>query len=169
MDVVATRVRLEDIIEALEIESEEYLSFLNLDTGEVATVGRTLFSEAEEYGEESEEQPELPEWQQDEWETARQIARSDRFVSLPTKHDFHEWAVMNEFSLGQGSEAIRRELLDAIHGAGAFRHFKSLIRRLEIEQAWFEYRDSALKRMAIEWCEELGLDWQESRRGASPA
>src|SRR5207248_3152956 len=45
-------------------------------------------------------------------------------LQLPTKFDVHEWAVMRDFSYSVQSDTIREDLLNAIHGTGAFRHFK---------------------------------------------
>lgn len=62
-------VRLKDIVDALEMQFDETLSFLDCDTGEVVTVSRSLLSEAEE-SDDDDEEPDLPEWQNDEWEMA---------------------------------------------------------------------------------------------------
>ena len=55
----------------------------------------------------------------------------------------------------EGVLAIRREardredLIDAIHGNGAFLGFKSAIRRYHIEQDRYDFRDNALRDIAI--------------------
>jgi hypothetical protein len=49
---------------------------------------------------------------------------------------------MERFSNSQVRATSRDELLDAIHGAGAFRRFRSAIRRLGIEDDWFRFRQS---------------------------
>jgi hypothetical protein len=58
-------------------------------------------------------------------------------VSLPDAFEIHEWAIMERFSSRKASAAHRDELLDSIHGAGAFRSFRRAIRRLGIEDDWF--------------------------------
>ncbi len=67
---------------------------------------------------------------------------------------------MDEFSQSVKSARIREELLDAVHGAGAFRMFKSTIRRHHIESAWYKFREQALKQIAIDWCKENGIVWE---------
>ena len=47
-------------------------------------------------------------------------------------------------------------------GAGAFRHFKSAVRRLRIEQEWFRFRESALEEIAKAWLEENGIPVKSS-------
>ena len=47
-----TTVRLNDIVDALEMQFDESSSFLDLDTGQVETVSHVLLREAEESGDE---------------------------------------------------------------------------------------------------------------------
>ena len=136
LEVPAT-VHLNDVIDALEMQFNESLSYLDVDAGQVVTVSEDLLPEAEEPGG---EEPDLPDWQKDEWEVAKQIVSTDRFRPLPTKFDVHEWGIMEEFSRAAESESIRAELSRAIHGAGAFRNFKDTVRRLGIESGWFAFR-----------------------------
>ena len=91
---------------------------MDLDAGQVVTVSEDLLWEAEEPGD---EEPDLSDWQRDEWDTAKRIVSTDRFRPLPTKFDVHEWGIMQNFSRSVGSDGIRNDLLRVIHGAGAFR------------------------------------------------
>ena len=142
-------VRSDDIVDALEMQGDDYLSFLDLDTGEVETVSRELLGQAEESDEDEEPDDEDP-----DWAIAKRIASSGRFVKLPTKFDVHEWEIMREFADSVGSTRIREDLLGAIHGAGAFRHFKDTVQRHRIEKAWFAFRTEALRQIARDWCQE---------------
>jgi hypothetical protein len=150
--------RLNEIVEALEMPFDEATSFLNCDTGRVETVSNDLLREGEEP--DAGEDLNLPEWQAEEWEIAKLIVSTDRFIELPSKFDVHEWAIMEDFSNSVRSDAIREDLLDAIHGAGAFRHFKDNVRRHGIEAAWFAFRTEALRQIAIAWCEENQIAWE---------
>jgi hypothetical protein len=150
-------VRLSDIIESLEMQIDEYSACLDRDTGQVESVSGDLLHRAED----GNEDPDLPEWQKQEWEIARQIVSSHgRFLSLPSKFDVHEWETMRDFSLSVESVRIREDLLHAIHAAGAFRNFKDTVRRHAIEPAWFAFRAKALKQIAIDWCEENHIVWE---------
>ena len=150
-------VRLNDIVDALEMQLDESSSFLDLDTGRVETVTDVLLREAEES---SDEEPDLPAWQKPEWEIAKRIVSTDRFQELPTKFEVHEWAIMQDFSSSVESERIREDLLQAIHGAGAFQNFKNTLRRHGIESAWFAFRTEALRQIALGWCEENQIPWE---------
>ena len=148
--IVAVKANLKAIIDALEAQTDESRSFFDPDTGEVYQVSLEMIGAAED----GEEDPDIPEWQEPEWELAKRIVASDRILPLPTKFDVDEWEIMNEFSASVEKIAVRNDLLDAIHGPGAFRSFKSAIRRHRIEQDWHDFRDQALRDIAAEWCKE---------------
>jgi hypothetical protein len=93
----------------------------------------------------------LPEWQQETLPKMREALESGDFFSLPDKFEIHEWAMMERFSSSQARAARRNELLDAIHGAGAFRSFRIAIRRLGIEHDWFRFRQSEFEEIAKDW------------------
>jgi len=154
---MAATVLLSDIVVALEMQIDEAYSFLDLDTGQVETVSRDLLSAAEE---DTGEDPDLPDWQDEEWKIAKRIVSTDRFLKLPDKFDVHEWEIMQEFSLSVSSERIREDLLGAIDGKGAFRYFKDTVRRHRIESNWFRFRTDALRQIAIDWCEEHDIAWR---------
>ena len=152
---MSATVRLKDIVDVLEMQFDEMPSFLDLDTGEVHTVSVDLIHEAD-----ASEDDEDTEDDDEEWKMAKRIAFLDRVLKLPTKFDVHEWNIMEEFSESVRRERIREELLDAIHGPGAFRSFKSAIRRHNIEQDWYAFRAEALRQIAIDWCEEHDIPWE---------
>src|ERR1022692_2278176 len=64
LEAMPANVRLNDIVDALEMQFDESSSSLDLDTGQVETVSHALLHEAEES---DEEMPDLPTWQKYEW------------------------------------------------------------------------------------------------------
>lgn len=56
---------------------------------------------------------------------------------------------------------IQNELAHAIRGKGAFRKFKDTIRYYGIEQQWYDNQKEACKQIAIQWCQEEGLEYEE--------
>ena len=65
LEAMPATVRLNDIVDALEMQFDESSSFLDRDTGRVETVSQVLLREAEESGDD--EEPDLPTWQKQEW------------------------------------------------------------------------------------------------------
>jgi Uncharacterised protein family (UPF0158) len=157
LETMPAPVRLNDIVDALDLQFDEFSSYLDLDTGHVVTVSEHLLGKA---AEPSAEEPDLPTWQKDEWEIAKQVVSTERFQELPTKFDVHEWAIMQDFSRSVQSDSIREDPLHAIHGAGAFRNFKDTLRRHGIESGWFAFRAEALRQIALNWCEQNQIVWE---------
>jgi len=67
---------------------------------------------------------------------------------------------MRDFADEQQNDRVRETLNDAIHGTGAFRHFKSAIYRLGIEDSWYRYRREAFEEIARGWLEENHLAYK---------
>ena len=55
---------------------------------------------------------------------------------------------------GKNQDTLER----AIQGRGAFRRFKDKLYDLNLEQNWYDYRDSAYERIAKEWCKKYNID-----------
>lgn len=159
---MAHAVHLEKILEALELQFDGYASYLDLDSGEVHTLSEELIGAAEEAGEDAISPPEdlEIEFEDEEWEAARRVAFSNRLVALPTQFDIDEWAIMRNFAIAQDDQRLRDELLHAIRGAGAFRHFKSTVRGSGAEGAWYAFRDQAFRQIAIDWCGQHDIAWE---------
>jgi hypothetical protein len=152
------KVSLKDIVDALEMQSDEDFYFLDRQTGKVEFVSRDVLGIAEDGG----TIDDVLEWQEDQFEVAEaRLADWDRFEKLPTKHDIHEWEIMREFAESVEPERLSDELQNAIRGAGAFRYFKDTLRRYRREQDWYAFRAAALRQIAIDWCEQNGIEYNK--------
>lgn len=146
-------VKLSDLIEALEFDSDQHVTRVDLQNGCVVTVTGEVFSAVEEDDEEAQE--DLPDWQKEELEIAQAIVADsgERFVDAPDKFEFHEYRQMERF-IGQVEDTKAAEQLwRAIKGKGAFRYFKDTASRLGLLQQWYQYRDEALKQFVRDWAE----------------
>jgi hypothetical protein len=151
------RVKLRDVIEGMDLLSEDWQSYLDPETGEIVTVTDEARRLAED---EDVDLEDLADWEQESLAAARRVLESDRFLPLPDKFEINEWSIMEEFAEGRPNARQRGELLDSIHGRGAFRMFKSAIRRLGIEQEWYRFRDSEIEQIAKDWLEENGVEYE---------
>jgi uncharacterized protein UPF0158 len=150
-------VSLRDVIDAMDLPNNDWTSYLNPRTGEIMTVtdeDRRLVED------EDLDEANLPDWQRESLPKVRAALESSDFLALPDKFEIHEWAIMERFANSQVREARRDALLDAIHGAGAFRSFRSTVRRLRIEEEWFSFRQSAFERIALGWLEAHGISFR---------
>jgi hypothetical protein len=152
---MAVVISLSEVVEAIELQTDDSVSYLNPDTGELVYVTDEMRDVVEEGETDS-----IPQWMREDIPKVREALESGRFLCLPSKFDVHEWAIMDGFSRAQENDRVREELLDAIHGSGAFRMFRSTIRRLGIEQAWYQFRGRALEDIAREWLEEHNLQYK---------
>ena len=90
-------VKLSELIEEFEFDSEEHVTKVNLQTGCVVTVDRSVVSAVQESEEKS--LGDLPDWPTPELEIARAIVEDsgERFVEAPDKFDFQENRHMERF------------------------------------------------------------------------
>ncbi|MCD8122581.1 MAG: UPF0158 family protein [Clostridiales bacterium] len=138
------KIKLQQVIDAIEEADDNWTGFYDSQTGETVWLGDTLLT-----GESYEELEEL-------------IETSDnRFYRFPTKFDIHEYSIMEDFVDDLPVGAIRNELMNAIRGRGAFRRFKDGIYYHGIEQQWYDYQADVYKRIAIRWCRDEGLEYEE--------
>ena len=149
-----TSAVLDDLIDALEEQSDSLFPFLDRETGEVELISDELLSLGEA---ESEEIDLLPDWQKEEAELAVLIETTDRYLRLPTPFDVHEWNIMANFCHQLRRDDIRERLLGVIHGNHAFRRFKDQIATHDLWKEWDGFRRQALAEIVRDWCEEEGI------------
>jgi hypothetical protein len=154
---MAVRVKLSDIIDGLESQSDRLTSYLNKKTGEIITVTEDEFMLAES----DEPTDDLSEWEQESREKVREIQDSDDYIALPSQFDIHEHSIMERFCRTIEDDKIRNEMYRAIQGRGAFRYFKDNIHRFNIVEDWYEYRAEAFKQIAIDWCQAYRIEYDE--------
>ena len=155
---MAVTIKLTDITEGLEFQSDEGSSYLNTMTGKV------VYCTDEELRAAEEEEPleDFPEWQHEAIRIAGEILETDHYLPLPTKFDIHEYRIMERFCYSVDDDDMRDDLCNAIRGRGAFRYFKDRIHWYGIAEDWYRYRDEALKEIAIAWCEENDIQFTET-------
>jgi hypothetical protein len=100
-------------------------------------------------------------WQKEYYQNLDMILDSDDCLKLPSKYDIHEYRIMQNYCYSIEDEALRREFLDGISAKGAFRMFKNLVYRHGFEEDWFDFRDKAFKKIAIDWLEDYGLPYKD--------
>jgi hypothetical protein len=151
-------VHLRDVVGELEGFDDTFRSFVNRATGELATVGVEELSAVEE----GYDLGAYPQWQREVIQKAEEVLASDDWLELPSKFEIHEWEIMRDFCYSLDDERLSRELLDAIHGSGAFRAFKKTIYYRGIEYHWYRFRQEALEQIARDWLERHEIPFAES-------
>jgi hypothetical protein len=146
---MAIPVKLSDIVDELDMQSDEVCCFINRMTGEIAHVGHDDFDDLVR------DEVDLPA----DTDLAMHLEESDDWHSLPTKFDIHDWDIMHGFSMNQ-DDPIQSELLEAVHGVEAFRMFRSTLDRLGLTDGWHQYRNSAYTKIATDALDELGIPYE---------
>lgn len=152
-------VKLDDLINEIEIQIDETFTYINTETGEVITLSREEMRAAED------EEPleNYPDWQRENIEKAIKIIEDENeaYLDFTLRNEYHEYEIVEKF-IGTLSEAeVREELFGAIQGRGAFRRFKDGIREHGVEKKWYEFKEKKIKDLVIKWCEENDLAIEE--------
>ena len=137
------KVKLDVILDAIELADDNYTYFLDLETGESVFLADELVTGLDNEGleDEIEENPE-------------------RYLRLPVKFEIHEYHIMEAFIWTlKGEKADKLE--SAIRGRGAFRRFKDMVYKMGISQQWYDFQAEYYRKLAIEWCQEHGLEYIE--------
>jgi Uncharacterised protein family (UPF0158) len=142
-------VKLSELIEALEFDSPEHVSKIDLQTGRLVMVDGAVMRAMEEGDEEA--LSDMADKEDSEIARAMVSDSGERFVDPPDKFEFHEYRQMERFIGTIENSKDAEQLLRAIKGNGAFRYFKDTAHRLGLLEQWYEYRDSAMKEFARDW------------------
>jgi hypothetical protein len=153
-------VKLQDIVDGMELQFEGSYTYLNRKTCEVITVSQEDLRTAEE--EEEETFKELPDWQQEDLKVAVDIIENfEDYEELPNKFEINEYDMMENFCYSLENQRNMDLLLDAIRSKGAFRRFKDKVIHLGIDEKWYAYRDQSYKQIAIDWCRDNKVEYEE--------
>ena len=139
MEVDDAVFSLQEVIDAIESASDDAQWFANIETGELYC----------RFG---------------NWDFFDEIENvyDDKWLSMPGRYERNDWRTMRDFAYELGG-ATCDELLDAIHGKGAFRNFRRCVERLGALQSWYAYKDERNCQLAIDWLEAHGLSWKDDR------
>lgn len=137
------KVKLDVILDAIEMADDNYTYFFDLETGESVFLVDELITGIDNEGLEDiiYENPE-------------------RFLRLPTKFEIHEYHIMEEFIWTLNAERADK-LNCVIQGRGAFRRFKDMVDRMGISQQWYDFQAQYYRKLAIEWCQDHSLTYTD--------
>jgi len=146
-------VKLQDVIDALELTSDSYSYFLDRRNGEIETITDEVWSAAED----DELISEYPEWERELILKAREIRNTDHFIELPGKSEIDSYEVMERFCHQYPNRRISENLSAVIKGKAAFRRFKDMVSDLGIQNEWNRFEHQSFEKIAIEWLEAAAI------------
>ena len=156
-------VALTQIVEGMQLQSDDMAAYLNTKTCQVVPVGDDELAAAEV----EDEARDLSDWEAEAIGIARAVLRGQDYVALPDRFEIDEYRMMERFASG-ADEAGRGRLLRAIRGSGAFRYFKDTVQELGLAQEWYSFRDRAYEQLAAEWCRDNEIEYTRATPPLGP-
>jgi len=152
---VTAVISLRDVVEALDLQSDELSSYLDPNSGEIVTFNEEQAGIAErgDWGN-------APDWMRELLPKIKRALEDERMLPLPDRAHIDEWRMMQDFADQQEDCHCKVALSGAVHGSGAFPRFRRAIEQLGIEQQWYRYRDKAYELVARDWLEENKLKYR---------
>ena len=137
------KVKLQDVIDGIDMVSEDSTCHLDRETGEVLFISEIADNDYDD----------------DILELLEE--GSDRFIEFPSQWDRNDYQTMVDFieSLPQRKE--QNLLAISIDGSGAFRRFKYTASELGLLDDWYRFLNNAHRELAIEWCEDNEIEYEE--------
>ena len=136
------KVKLEDVLEAMDFVNDDMQYYYDVKNEKVLMIFDGMVD--------GEDNPELIAEIEDSF--------IEEYIPLPGQYEINEYRIMEEFVYNLPDGRNQDTLERAIQGRGAFRRFKDRLYDLNLEQKWYDYRDSAYERIAKEWCEKYNID-----------
>jgi hypothetical protein len=123
------KIKLSEIVNELEMQSEEISCFFSKKTGEFYGISHEDFEAAES----GHSLGSYPEWQHKSIQIALDIIDNMHdYIKLPSQFDIDEYRIMEKFCFVVEDKKISESLYNAIKGKGAFRRFKDSIHEFGI-------------------------------------
>lgn len=137
------KVKLQDVIDGIDMVSEDSTCYLDRETGEVLFISEIADNDYDD----------------DILELLEE--GSDRFIEFPSQWDRNDYQTMVDFieSLPQRKE--QNLLAISINGSGAFRRFKYTASELGLLDDWYRFLNNAHRELAIEWCKDNEIEYEE--------
>ena len=133
------KVKLSEVIDALEFTNDEIEYYYNLDNGEIFMSNIGEFENLNE-----DELDEL----------------FEKSIMLPTRYDINEYEMMEDFTETIEDTRLQNQLYISLNGSGAFRRFKDTCINYDIIDDWYKFRDEKYKEVAINWCKDNNIEFE---------
>jgi hypothetical protein len=156
-------VDLNRLIEEMDMQFEDYTILVNKKTGEIVTVSSDNLRDIED-GEIEPPYTDYQDWEKEELKLCEEIIDNyDNYVEIPSKYDINEYEIMEDFCYSIEDNKLSNKMCQAISKRGAFRRFKDNIRYYDLEEDWYKFKEERLKEIAIKWCEDNDLEYEENK------
>jgi len=133
------KVKLDEVIDALDFTNDEIEYYYNPDNGEIFMSNIGEFENLNE-----DELDEL----------------FEKSIMLPTRYDINEYEMMEDFTETIEDDRLQNQLYISLNGSGAFRRFKDTCINFDIIDDWYKFRNERYKEFAMNWCKENNIEFE---------
>lgn len=137
------KVKLQDVIDGIDMVSEDSTCYLDRETGEVLFISEIADNDYDD----------------DILELLEE--GSDRFIEFPSQWDRNDYQTMVDFIESFPQRKEQNLLAISINGSGAFRRFKYTASELGLLDDWYRFLNNAHRELAIEWCKDNEIEYEE--------
>ena len=138
------KIKLSELIQALDFVIEEGNTYYDMETGEVHSVGDGMIDGKRAPKEEIEA-----------------FDDEDRYLSLPTREAGDDYEIMRDYVYSLPEGKLQSRLFQAISGRGAFRIFRETLEDFGREDDWERFHDAKIEEIGREWAEQNEIEVEE--------
>ena len=151
------KVALKTLIENMYADTDSVSAYYCVSRNEFLMIDY----QARHWVEDQLEVKDAPEWMREQILQAKAIeaAYGKDYYLIPDKYEIDEEGMMKRFAHRINDVADSREVMDALKGREAYRLFRKAITDLGLTDQWHWYRNQCYREIAIEWCQQHGLDY----------
>jgi hypothetical protein len=139
---------MDDLMMAFDMNPDEHLQYLNLETGGIAIISE-FFDSFDEEGNAIYEE-----------EEKQRYCDDDKYIYIPVVESSDAFREMEEFIESKVKDkSLRSQLWDALDRRRPFRRFKDVLMEYPAaEKQWFAFQEECTKRRILEWLAENNLE-----------
>ena len=156
------KVEIQKIVDELQMRFIDITVYYNKITGEILNVQDDDFRIVEEDNFENSIEN-YPEWQREHLKEVYDLLYNDidNYIALPNNFDIKDSDIMKEFIETISDSNKKYQLGNCMWQKGMYRKFKDKLIYIGLEKEYYKFYDEKLKEIAIEWCKENNLEYEE--------
>ena len=156
------KVEIQKIVDELQMRFMDTTVYYNKITGEILNVQDDDFRIVEEEDFENNIEN-YPEWQREHLKEVYDLLYNDidNYIALPNNFDIKDSDIMEEFIETISDSNKKYQLGNCMWQKGMYRKFKDKLIDIGLENEYYKFYDEKLKEIAIEWCKENNLEYEE--------
>ena len=156
------KVKIQKIVDELEMRFMDTTVYYNKITGEILNVQDDDFRIVEDDDFEKNIEN-YPEWQREHLKKVYNLLYNDidNYIALPNNFEIKDSDIMEEFIDTISNNNKKLQLENCMWQKGMYRKFKDKLIEVGLENEYYKFYDEKLKEIAIEWCKENNLEYEE--------